>query len=321
MRQLILILACLCWQQPLYCWGFYAHRVINEYAVYLLPPEMLALYLPMVGYLREHATDADKRRYIVKAEAPRHYIDMDHYGSYPYPELPRKWQDAVEKYSIDSLYAHGIVPWRILEVQRSLTEAFQQKNARAILKLSADLGHYIGDAHVPLHTSSNHNGQKTNQHGIHGFWESRLPELFAEKEWDFLMDKAGYIRKPSERVWKIVLESAQAADSVLSIEARLTARTPADQKFAYEWRNQQLLRQYSTLFSASYNQALNGMVERRMREAIHAVASFWYTAWVNAGQPRLTGLANGLGTEMDATLDSLDLQWKNTRANGRICED
>ena len=30
------------------------------------------------------------------------------------------------------------------------------------------------------------------------------------------------------------------------------------------------------------------MVERRMRQSIFAVASFWYTAWVNAGQPDLT---------------------------------
>jgi hypothetical protein len=44
------------------------------------------------------------------------------------------------------------------------------------------LGHYIGDAHVPLHTTSNYNGQKTNQHGIHGLWESRIPEqLFDER--------------------------------------------------------------------------------------------------------------------------------------------
>jgi len=29
------------------------------------------------------------------------------------------------------------------------------------------------------------------------------------------------------------------------------------------------------------------MVERRMRQSIYAVASFWYTAWVNARRPDL----------------------------------
>jgi hypothetical protein len=29
------------------------------------------------------------------------------------------------------------------------------------------------------------------------------------------------------------------------------------------------------------------MVERRMRAAIICISSFWYTAWVNGGQPNL----------------------------------
>jgi hypothetical protein len=32
------------------------------------------------------------------------------------------------------------------------------------------------------------------------------------------------------------------------------------------------------------------MVERRMRQSIYTIACFWYTAWVNAGQPDLTQL-------------------------------
>ena len=34
-----------------------------------------------------------------------------------------------------------------------------QKNQTKILRYAAELGHYIADAHVPLHASSNHNGQ------------------------------------------------------------------------------------------------------------------------------------------------------------------
>jgi hypothetical protein len=35
---------------------------------------------------------------------------------------------------------------------------------------------------------------------------------------------------------------------------------------------------------------MNGMVEKQMRKAITVTASFWYTAWVNAGKPDLSGL-------------------------------
>ena len=304
----------------LHCWGFYGHRLINEHAIYLLPPEMLVLYRKRINYLRDHAADADKRRYILKAEAPRHYIDLDRYGVYPFPDLPRKWDEAEKKYGLDSLTNHGILPWRILEMMSSLTGAFKKMDGSSILRLSADLGHYIGDAHVPLHTSSNHNGQFTNQHGIHAFWESRLPELLAEKEWDFFIDRAAYIRNPAETVWKVVLESAAAVDSVLTIEARLSDNTHPDLKYAYEWRNRQLIRQYSGIYSLTYNRRLNGMVERRLRQAIHITASCWYTAWINAGQPDLSSVHGQLPPEQVSVVDSLTRLWLNPPIKSRSCD-
>jgi hypothetical protein len=270
-----------------YCWGFYAHKQINYLAVFLLPQEMLGYYKSNINYLADHAPDPDKRRYIVKSEAPRHYLDLDHYGKYPFPDLPRKWKDAVEKFSEDSLNAHGIAPWWIQVMLVRLTKAFANKNKEQVLKLSAEIGHYIADAHVPLHASSNHNGQYTNQHGIHGFWESRIPELLAEKEWDFFMDKAAYIQYPLEFMWDRMLESAAASDTVLIFERKLSDQYSADKKYAFENRNNQLVKQYSKAYSIQYNRMLKGMVERRMRQSVYAVASFWYTAWSNAGQPKL----------------------------------
>ena len=113
--------------QNAHCWGFYAHRQINYYAVFLLPPEMLQLYKPHIHFLAEHAVDPDKRRYAVPQEAPRHFIDLDHYGPYPFDSLPRRWTDAVARYTEDTLQAHGIVPWWVGAMQARLTEAFRQK--------------------------------------------------------------------------------------------------------------------------------------------------------------------------------------------------
>lgn len=274
--------------ETVFSWGFYAHARINHLAVYLLPPEMMVLYKPNIAFLEEHATDPDKRRYAVVAEGPRHYIDIDHYGEYPYAALPRKWKEAVELYTEDTLTAYGIVPWHIQKMLVRLTEAFVQKNYTSIMKNSAEIGHYIADAHVPLHASSNHNGQLTNQKGIHGFWESRVPELLAETEFDFLIGKASYIPNPAAFIWNSVLESAHASDSVLRIERALTNEFSEDNKYAYENRNGITTLQYSADFTRAYHVRLQGMVERRMRSSIYAVASLWYTAWVNAGQPDLT---------------------------------
>src|SRR3982750_1372715 len=83
-----------CWH-ACYCWGFFAHKQINYYAVFLLPPEMMVLYKPNIAFLTEHAVDPDKRRYAVAAEAARHYIDIDLYGKAPSLTLPRNWDSAV----------------------------------------------------------------------------------------------------------------------------------------------------------------------------------------------------------------------------------
>ncbi len=295
-----------------YCWGFYAHQKINYYAVFLLPPEMMVLFKPNISFLSEHAIDPDKRRYAVPDEGPRHYIDIDHYGVYPYTSLPRKWKDAVEKFGEDTLQRHGIVPWHVQTMLYRLTDAFKAKNYSLIMKYGAEIGHYIADAHVPLHASSNHNGQLTNQKGIHGFWESRVPELLAEKEFDFFIGKAAYIQNPGDFIWKRILESAKAADTVLNYERELTLTFPDDKKYAFEERNGKTIRQYSSAFTIAYNKKLDGMIERRMRQSIFAIASFWYTAWVNAGQPDLKELVTQKFTEAELKeFENLNKQWSS----------
>lgn len=309
-RLILLTPVLLLLSNPVYCWGFYAHQKINYYAVFLLPPEMMVLYKPNISFLSEHAIDPDKRRYALPDEGPRHYIDIDHYGAYPYTDLPRKWADAVAKFGEDSLKQHGIVPWYVQTMLYRLTDAFKEKNFSKIMKCSAELGHYISDAHVPLHASSNHNGQFTNQRGIHGFWESRVPELLAEKEFDFFIGKAEYIQNPGDFIWKRILESAQAADTVLSYERELSKIFPDDKKYAFENRNGKTIRQYSSAFTIAYNKMLDGMIERRMRQSIYAIASFWYTAWINAGQPDLKGLVTQKFSESDLKeFEELNKQW------------
>jgi Zinc dependent phospholipase C len=318
MKKIVTLVLFIAFAQQCFCWGFYAHKKINYYAIFLLPPQMMVLYKSNIDFITEHAVDPDKRRYAVAAEGPRHYIDIDHYGKYPYDSLPRKWNDAVAKYSEDTLNEYGIVPWWVQTMLGRLTNAFKDKNQARILKLSAEIGHYIADAHVPLHACSNHNGQYTDQKGIHGFWESRIPELLAEKNWDFFIGKAEYIKNPGNFIWQRVLESGAASDTVLKFEKELTKEFPADQKYSFENRNGITIRQYSSSFSIAYNQKLNGMIERRMRQAIFAVASFWYTAWVNAGQPDLAHLSNKEFSAADIKeFESLNNLWKNGSIKGR----
>jgi hypothetical protein len=203
-------------------------------------------------------------------------------------------------------------------MQRRLVAAFKERDQAKILKLSAEIGHYIADAHVPLHANSNHNGQLTGQQGIHGFWESRVPELLADKEWNFFIGKAEYIKNPGDFIWKRVLESAASADTVLKYENELNKKFPPDKKFSFEDRNGKVVRQYSSAYTIAYNEMLKGMIERRMRLSIYSVASFWYTAWVDAGQPDLTKLSNKTFSEEDQKeFDLLNQSWRSNAIKGR----
>lgn len=286
--------------------------------MFLLPPQMLLFYKPHIDFIESHATDPDKRRYAIAPEGARHFIDIDHYGKYPFDNLPHNWKDAVNKFSEDTLQEYGIVPWHVQVMLGRLTKAFKEKNFFSILKNSAELGHYIADAHVPLHASENYDGQLTDQKGIHAFWESRVPELL-DKNFNFFIGKAEYIKDPSDFIWQRVLESAKATDSVLHFEKELSKKYPADKKMAFEPRNNKIAGQRSSDYTIAYDKILNGMVERRMRQSVFAVASFWFTAWVNAGQPDLSGLVDQTFSENDLKeFENLNEAWKNNKGtNGR----
>lgn len=290
-------------------WGFWAHQRINRLAVFTLPPDMIVFYKKHLEYITEHAVDPDKRRYASQDEAPRHFIDIDHYGTSPldttpghllkpFEIMPRRWAEAVAKFTEDTLKAYGIVPWHTEVMVYRLQKAFEERNVQRILQVSADLGHYIGDGHVPLHTTENYNGHLTNQKGIHGFWESRIPELYGE-EYDYWVGKAEYIQKPRDMIWDYVTESHNALDSVLIFERQLNIEFDADQKFCYENRGAAIMQVYCEGYSEAYSNSLDGMVERRMRRAILSVGSLWYTAWVNAGKPDLNALGEPLPTQDD----------------------
>jgi len=290
MRKILLLFAvCQTMASSASAWGFYAHQRINRLAVLTLPPEMVSFYKLHLPYITDQAVAPDKRRYAVPEEGPRHFIDLDAYGDSAAYTLPRRWEDALQKFTLDSLQRHGIVPWHINLVQYQLTEAFKQRDVPRILRLSAELGHYVADACVPLHTTRNYNGQFTGQRGIHGLWESRLPELWSQN-YDFFLGPPQYLKNPGQTAWSIVARANAALDSVFSVEKEVTRSLSEDKKYSLEERGATTVKVYSRAFSQAYHRGLHGQVERQMRLATHLVASYWYTAWVNAGQPDLRNI-------------------------------
>lgn len=357
-------------------WGFYGHRKINRMAVFTLPQDMILFYKKNIEYIAEHAVDPDKRRYSLKNEFARHYIDIDHWDTIPFPSVPRHYPDAIMKNGylqsvidgdttvlelkadkVDSFYEDqlkdyrydssieidnanlrgltkslvdknatvtfenemvkfGILPYFLEEFYFRLVKAFEQKDTKRILKISADIGHYIGDGHVPLHTTLNYNGEMTDQIGIHAFWESRLPELYSDDSYDFIVGKAEYIDNMKDYIWEMVTESHRLLPEVLSKEAEIKKRFPEDQQFCYDDRLGRTIWVQCPEYCNAYHEALGGMVERRMQDAVLAIGSFWYSAWVEAGQPNLDALVRYEDVTTEEN-EKLNKQYESGQIYGR----
>ena len=224
--------------------------------------------------------------------------------------------DSIE--AVDHLSEYGILPWHLQAMHRRITQAFRDKNVDRILRYCAEMGHYVGDAHVPLHTTENYNGQMTGQTGIHGFWESRIPELFADANYDFFVGKAKYIENPRDFYWDIVLKSHSLVDSVLNTEARLRLQYPEDQQMVFDERLGRTIKTQSPEFAAAWDEAMQGMVEARFRASILAIGSVWYSCWVDAGQPDLTNLLERPGVY--AEVDTLERAVQGGKIKGRVHE-
>ncbi len=268
-------------------WGFFMHRQINRYAVFTLPPEMVAYYKVRMEALMRMAVDPDRRRHLDPGEAPRHYIDLDLHAFTDTVVL--NWREVLGRIPEDTLLARGTVPWHIERLRRALTTAFRLRDGPSILRISADLGHYIGDLHVPLHTTSNYDGEQTGQTGVHALWETRLPELFFG-DYNLFAGRARYLDNPLKSVWAAMFAANACVDSVLQLERSLHDRLGEDVSGGFDFRASRVQRVYNQRFSRMYHRLLNGMVERQFIRSVRLTGSIWFTCWVDAGQPDISGI-------------------------------
>ncbi len=280
--------------KQLQAWGLWGHTHINRAAVFALPEPLRSFFFNHADYLTEESVVPDIRKYAMndKAENPRHYIDLESFGN---PDsIPRNMKDARAKYDSAFLQKNGILPWYIIQMTDKLTKAMKDGNKAEILFLAADLAHYVGDAHMPLHTALNHDGQLTNQKGIHAFWESQIPEWMGDQ---FNLHTAGahFISDIQAETWRIILESHQLEDTLLQADRDLSASLPKDKIYQLDDQGKVVKTKFYQAYHTQYyceqlEQRMHGMVEKQLQRSILDVASYWYTAWMNAGQPDLGSL-------------------------------
>src|SRR5688572_3269775 len=259
-------------------WGFEAHKFIVARAIDILPAPLRPFFEANRAFIVERAIDPDLWRNAgFTEEPPNHFLDFDAYGAYPFKDLPRNYDDALKKYGIDVLRQNGLVPWRTYEMAGRLVRGFEalHKNGQYaesdIRFFSAIIGHYVADSHVPLHAVLNYNGQLTGQTGIHYRWEGEL-FLRYEKQLRIKPGPLKPIANERDFIFDTLLESSQLADDVLAADLKAIGnREIYDDKY------------FETLFAET-----RPIFEKRLNDAITAVASMITSAWEQAGKPTLS---------------------------------
>ena len=294
-------------------WGFLMHRSITQLSVYQLPKEMQPFfYQNMEGIVRA-SVRPDERRNTDRTEASKHFIDLEMYGDDAAKKMPMAWDEAVARYTKDTLLKYGYVPYWVVMMKDRLTAAFAGGNRDSILFYATDIANYIEDPNVPLHTSVNYDGQLTNQKGLHSLWESTVPELLITNFDLKAQKKASYLKNPAKEIWKAVRRAAKLVPDVFNIEREVSEGFTDSTKYRVQLRNGREVKSYSTAFARAYGARIQKKVAEQARHSADLVADFWYTAWVDAGKPDLNALMTKRWEAPDA--DSLKKEVKAYRKN------
>jgi hypothetical protein len=269
----ILILAVILMPGSAWGWGTEAHQLICDNARDLLPSGLKGFFRAQARAVREASLEPDtvfKKEY-GEEERVRHYFNLDLLERPPFAAIPRDFQAGIEKYGAGRMEEAGQLPWRIDEILEQLTADFRAGRWTSAAIRAGHLAHYVADATQPLHGTVNYDGQKTGNNGIHQRFEADLLTLDFDryrKTARKRQERALYIQDPVEEGFRLLIEAYPLNRAILEAEDEVVELEPGSEE------------EYLQLLE----ERLRDLTEARLAAAGTAVASFWVTAWINAGK-------------------------------------
>lgn len=254
-------------------WGAEGHKLIAGKAMDIIKSK-IEFFSQYQEYIAGHSIDADKRKDIDKTEGIKHYIDIDFYDEFLNGEMIKDKNQLVNIYGDSTVTKIGLLPWATLQTFQKLTDAFREKNRDKILILTADLAHYVADAHQPFHTLLNYNGQLTNQKGIHHRFES----IMIDKHLDELKGLSynpdvKFVIEPRDYIFDYISNSFSLSEVVFAADKFASEKTTSTESEEY-YRLLWLRTKY--------------VCELQFNAAANSLASLIYTAWIDAGEPSIS---------------------------------
>ncbi len=187
----------------------------------------------------------------------------------------------VLQFGRQAIKQNGTGPWSAEITFDLLLNAFRIRDLESILLYSSDLSHYVADLHQPLHTTENFDGQLTGQLDIHARFESKLLNRYLSRVSFNQVDPTD-LGPVLPALFDLVLGSHQEVDSVLRADERIVSELALDRK-AYRGRGEG--RDFPEVYFERMFEEVGGLLEERLNQAAHRVASLWWMAWKQAGEP------------------------------------
>ena len=255
---------------PVQAWGPDAHSLVTGWAVQTLPAQLQPFFQANRATLLAHVDDPDQWMKKDPYERMRHYIFLDDYGRFPYLKLPHSYQKAVARYGRGKIGRTGTLPWQIGAFSLRLTNDLRSHNWNQALADAAALGYYVADAHDPLNTTENYDGQLTGQTGLAQRFGVTLINHY-KNFMAFSTTPATNIQDPTEHAFQIVLEANTWVDHILLADSSALDDLP----------------DYNEDYYDRFYTAVSSLARRELGQAADDTGSYWYTAWRNAGEPAL----------------------------------
>ncbi|HLY71680.1 MAG TPA: zinc dependent phospholipase C family protein [Puia sp.] len=251
---------------------------------------MQPFFFKNLSPLLKESIQPDIRRNAERAEAPKHFIDLEMYGDSSEWKMPLDWDDAVRTYSKDTLIKYGYIPYEVIMEKNDLTNAMRGRNADSILFYAGDLCHYVSDANVPLHTTMNYDGQLSKQNGIHALWETQIPQIELNQYILYARHEAAYLNNPEETIWNGIRTAHHLLKNIFALETETSKMFSDSTKFHTLSKNGKLFKNYTNEFAKAYGKKLGRSINDQLIRSVNMVSDFWFTCWVDAGKPDLSNL-------------------------------
>jgi len=253
-----------------YGWGENAERLATNKAIDTLPQEMGTFFEANRQYLVQHVTDAGELDAKIAADEHKSFIQLDHYGQFPYSALPRVYNAAVAKYGRHTLDTYGLLPWQIGLYSKKLTDALQSHAWPEAKVSAAALAHYVSAAHDPFNTTVNFDGKLSNQPGVRGRFGTGLVDRY-QLFFFIKPNEAAFVSDPTDHAFEMALSAHSWLENILLADQRAHASVGS---YTDEY------------YDRFYTQA-GAVLVRQLSDASTDIGSYWMTAWINAGRPPL----------------------------------